>query len=90
MLSRVRKMIRAVSKLPEVERKKREPFVAQDIREFARNKSLEVCELVYKDKKPHSIILSARLYLKKYPDKLKGIKAVRRGEHIYLVREHER
>ena len=83
-------MLKRVADLPEMGHKDRKTFVDSELREFARNTTYDVAEVVIPGHTAHSIYLSLKSCIKKRPDTYKGIRACVRSGKCYLVREVSR
>lgn len=83
-------MLKRVADLPEVRRKDRKTFVDSELREFARNTTYDVAEVVIPGHTARSIYLSLKSCIEKRPDTYKGIRACMRSGKCYLVREVSR
>lgn len=83
-------MLKRVADLPEMGRKSRKTFVDSELREFARNTTYDVAEVVIPGHTAHSICISLRKCIRKRPNTYKGIRACVRSGKCYLVREVSR
>lgn len=82
-------MLRRVTEVPNVTHTGgRQSYVEQDIRQFARNQTMDMAELTYEGKRASNISVAVRKYLDKHPDVCKGIVVAKRGEHVYLIKEN--
>ena len=83
-------MLKRVADLPEMGRKDRKTFVDSELREFARNTTYDVAEVVIPGHKTQSIVVALRKRIRSQPDTYKGIRAYVRSGKCYLVREVSR
>lgn len=80
-------MLKRVRDLPEFVRKPRDGAVAKDAREFCRNQTYEVAEVVIEGKTAKQTVNIIRRYIKTHPEQCKGVKAAVRSGKVYLYRE---
>ena len=66
-----------------------EPFVAADLREFIR-KGMDVAVIEHEGKKPESVAVACKKYIKAHPEQYRGIKSGVRGGRAYVWREDPR
>ena len=80
-------MLKRVNEIPARILTGRKSYVAQDIRTFVRNETMDMAELTYEGKKADGIATSAKKYIARNPDTCAGIKVTKRGSHVYLIKE---
>lgn len=68
---------------------KRPSFVAADMREFIR-KGMDVAVIEHEGKKPESVAVACKKYIKANPEQYRGVKAGVRGGRAYVWREDPR
>lgn len=64
-------------------------FVAADLREFIR-KGMDVAVIEHDGKKPASVAVACKKYIKAHPEQYRGVKAGVRGGRAYVWREDPR
>lgn len=68
---------------------KRPSFVAADMREFVR-KGMDVAVIEHEGKKPASVAVACKKYIKAHPEKYRGVHAGVRGGRAYVWGEDPR
>ena len=66
-----------------------ESFVEADMREFVR-KGMDVAVIEHEGKKPESVAVACKKYIKAHPEQYRGIKSGVRGGRAYVWREDPR
>lgn len=83
-------MLKRVAELPKRVKSGGEPYVAKDVREFCRNRTYDVAEVTAEGKTSKSVFFAIRRYLKRNPDKCKGVGCCMRNGRTYLYRDETR
>ncbi len=64
-------------------------YVAADLREFIR-KGMDVALIEHDGKKPESVAVACKKFIKAYPEQYRGVHAGVRGGRAYVWREYPR
>jgi hypothetical protein len=85
-----RAMLRRISDLPIANSAFKPSYVEKDLREFARNNTYDIAEVIIEGHDGRHIAKCLRNVIKRNPEKYKDISAVRRNGRAFLVRNLER
>ena len=80
-------MLKRVGDLPKSNFAPRRSYVESDVREFARNKTYDVAEVVIEGHDGKHVHDAIKRYLTTHKDKYKGIKVALRKGRAYLYRD---